>query len=83
MSLGPRVIEASRGTMGWASQGYLELLGKAVPPDLLASLVQLAWANRVWMGFLGPLEIRVNLGLLGSQVPGGSQGHWAQKGPLG
>lgn len=83
VSLGPQVIEVSRGTMGWASQGYLVLPGKVVPPDLLASLVQLAWANQVWMGFLGPLEIRVNLGLLGCQVPGGSQEHWAQKGPLG
>lgn len=81
--LGPRVIEASRGIMGWASQGCLGPQGKEVPRDPLASLVQLAWANQVWMGFLEPLEIRVSLGLPECQDPGGSQGHWAQKGPLG
>lgn len=82
-SLGPQVIEASRGIMEWASQGCLGPQGRGVPQDLLASLVQLAWANQVWMGFLGPQEIRVSLGLLGCQDRGGSQGNWAQKGPLG
>lgn len=52
-----------------------------MPLDHLASLVQLAWANQVWMGFLGPQEIRVSRGLLECQDPGGSQGLWAQKGP--
>lgn len=82
-SLGPQVIEVSRGIMGWASQGCLGPLGRGVPPDPLASLVRLAWANQVWMGFLGPLEIRAHLALPGCQDPGGSQGHWAPKGPLG
>lgn len=82
-SLGPQVIEASRGKMEWASQGCLEPQGRGVPPGPLVSLVQLAWENQVWMGFLGPLEIRVNLGLPGYQDPGGSQGLWAQKGPPG
>lgn len=82
-SLGLRVIEASRAKMEWANQGFLEPQARGVPPDPLVSLVQLAWANQVWMGFLGPLEIRVSLGLLGCQDPGGNQELWAQKGPLG
>lgn len=82
-NLGPQVIEASRGITEWASQGCLEHQGRAVLPDPLASLVQLAWANQVWMGFLGPLEIRVNLGSLGCQDLGGSLGIWAPKGPPG
>ena len=82
-NLGPQVIEASRGIMGWVSQGCLGPQGKGVLLDPLACLVQLAWANRVWMGFLGPLEIRVTLALPGCQDPGVSQGQWAQRGPLG
>lgn len=35
------------------------------------------------MGFLGPLEIRVTLDLLGCQDLGGNLGLWAQRGPLG
>lgn len=34
------------------------------------------------MGFLGPQETRVSLGLLEFQAPGGSQALWAQKDPL-
>lgn len=82
-NLGPQVIEALRGIMGWASQGCLGPQGKGVPLDPLACLVQLAWANQVWMGFLGPLEIRVSLALPGCQDPGGSQGQRAQRGLLG
>lgn len=82
-SRGPQVIEVSRGIMEWVSQGYLGPQGKGVPLDPLASLVQLAWANQVWMGFLGPLEIRVSRGLREYRDPGGSQGLWAQKGPPG
>lgn len=81
-SLGPQVIEASRGIMEWGSQGYRGPQGREAPLDPLAFLVQLAWANQVWMGFLGPLEIRGSQGLPGCQDPGGSQGLWAQKGPL-
>lgn len=82
-SLGLQGIEVSRGIMVWANQGCLGPPGRGVPLGPLASLVQLAWANQVWMGFLGPLEIRARLALLGCQDPGGSQGHWAPKGPLG
>lgn len=82
-NLGPQVIEASRGIMGWVSQGCLGPQGKGVPLDPLACLAQLAWANQVWMGFLGPLEIRVSLAFPGCQDPGGSQGQWAQRGLLG
>lgn len=82
-SRGPQVIEASRGIMEWASQGYLGPQGRGVPLDPLASLVPLAWANPVWMGFLGPLEIRASQGLPEYQDPGGSQGLLAQKGPPG
>lgn len=41
-SLDPQENEASRGIMEWASQGCLEPLGREVPLDPLASLVQLA-----------------------------------------
>ena len=46
-------------------------------------LVQLAWANQVWMGYQEPQETKAILGPLGFQALGESQELWVQKAPLG
>lgn len=82
-SLDPEEIGASKGIMEWANQGCLGPLGRQVPLGLLGCLVQLAWANQVWMGYQEPLETRVIRGPLGFQALGESQELWVQKGLLG
>lgn len=82
-SLDPEEIGASKGIMEWASQDCLGPLGRQVPLGPLGCLVQLAWANQVWMGFQEPLETKVILAPLAFQDLGESQELWVQKGPLG
>lgn len=82
-SLDPEEIGASRGITEWANQGFLGPLGRQVPLGPLGCLVQLAWANQVWMGSQEPQETKVTLGPLGSQVLGENQELLVQKAPLG
>lgn len=82
-SLDPEETGASKGIMEWASQDCRGPLGRQVPLGPRGCLVQLAWANQVWMGYQEPLETKVTLGPLGFQDLGESQELWVQKGPLG
>lgn len=82
-NLDPEEIRASKVTMEWANLDCLGPLGRQVPLGPLGCLVQLAWANQVWMGYQEPLETKVILGPLGFQALGESQELWVQKGPLG
>lgn len=53
-----------------------------MPRGPLGYLVQLAWANQVWMGYQEPQETKVILAPLGFQALGESQELWVQKAPL-